>query len=292
MTLFAVSNDSGESTDPLLDANIAAALSVNPTVDEVWVFCHGWHTSFEQACADYNRFSAGLLNFINRSATRLALAIHWPSTLGDEFKPASIADLATFYTMEKRADVVGQNLVAGILYSLVKHQLGPLRINLIGHSFGCKVVCAALEAVTRGGLDTHNVSFNAVLLQAAFESDALEPGKSYGNVATLPVNITATRSNLDLALGLWFPLAESFEHPLQAKPTRQALGYAGPTSATRKAFGSRLVAADLTAAQSGNAGKFKGPSGSHSDIYNGPVYSLIYTATHPTPPPQQMRMAA
>ncbi len=64
--------------------------------------------------------------------------------------------------------------------------LGQPRIQLVGHSFGCKVVCSALEqlAETLGpsGL-LADLEVNVVLLQGAFDYDALEPGKSYGQFA-------------------------------------------------------------------------------------------------------------
>ena len=276
MTLFLTADPFGKLTDTAADANIAAALSPEPAVDEVFIFCHGWQTDFVECCADYNRFSAGILSHIGRSATRVGLAFHWPSTLGDTFKPASAADVLTFYTMEHRADVVGENAVADALRSVVRHQCGPIKITLLGHSFGCKVVCAALQQLAHEGFDFGQATLKAILLQAAFESDSLEPGKCYGDVVKLPVRILATKSSLDRALSEWFKLAATVD-PLKvfAKGDRSALGAVGCTPATQQAYGrDRLIIADLTGVHAAHGG-FNTSAGHHSDIYCGEVYDLV-----------------
>jgi len=277
MTLFLTADAFGKLSDSATDADIAAAMTPEPAVTDVILSAHGWQTSFDESCADYNRFACGILSHIGRSATRLSVNLHWPSTLADTFKPASIVDVATFYVMERRADIVGENAMASAIRSVIRNQRVPLTLTLIGHSFGCKVVCAALQQLAHEGFDFGQVTIKAILLQAAFESDALEPGKQYGDVLKLPARILATKSTLDTALCTWFKVAATVD-PLKvfAKGERTALGAVGPTPAAQQAYGlDRLVVADLTPVHESRKAMFKGPSGSHSDMANEPVFDLV-----------------
>jgi hypothetical protein len=94
-------------------------------------------------------------------------------------------------------------------------RVNNLRINLFGHSFGCKVVCSALQELTVQKVAVpQNISFNVVLLQAAFTTDALDTGGIYENV--LPASgqrlrMLITRSDLDLALKNDFPKAQRLD---------------------------------------------------------------------------------
>jgi len=166
-------------------------------------------------------------------------------------------------------------------------------MHLIGHSFGCKVVCSALQAVASTGL-LNGVTVDAVLIEAAFDQDSLEPGKTYGDVFTqMPqVRILATRSNLDLALKDAYVAAGLFN--LEGDP-KQALGFAGPTANTPNAAGATHVSIDVGFTRTG-APDLRGPlvvadltplhehdgwtvtdplSGHHTDIFHDEIYQLI-----------------
>lgn len=277
MTLFCDSDTAGRISDPFLDADLRASLAVKPDVTDVFVYSHGWQTVIGKAIEDYNRFGAGLLPLIGRSAQRLSVAMHWPSTLSEDTAALINAlDPATFYGMSRRADLVGENSGYPILVSLIKNTARPIRLNLIGHSFGCKVVCSAMARLAQDKLDLSRVSMNAILLQAAFEHDSLDPGKPYADVAGLPVRMLITTSKLDRALNQFFPLAAAVD-PLKviAGADRLAMGAAGPTDAARKAFGKRLSVADLTPVHQQDAAQFNGLGGSHDDIFNFEVFSLV-----------------
>ena len=293
MSLFFNTDSNGSLTDPLYDADLASSMLNGAVtgsiagfsgVDEVYLGVHGWNTNFDLFCQRWNQFASNLSDHIPPSQTRLSIALHWPSTLTEEnFFPA--IDLATFWQMERRADRVGQKGLASLVRSIVRHQRRPIRLVLIGHSFGCKVICAALQQLAIEQFDFDQVQIVVVLLQAAFENDALEPGKAYGDVARLPVRIWASRSDYDAALNHWFPMAAAIGDPLAAieGKDRKALGGAGPTDITRTGWGKRLSVDDLTGYHGLNRKNFSGPAGSHDDVLTstvtGYVASYIYGFT-------------
>jgi hypothetical protein len=169
--------------------------------------------------------------------------------------------------MGSRANQVGTNgLFATIRRALrVRQQIGkaPIRLTLIGHSFGCRVVCSALQQLCK---DLHNAAtplnyktfldttqIRLILLQAAFKDDEFDAGGNYDKVIEISnVKILITTSQLDLALNKWFPVAETANNiahlelhdaialgagisPLQPVADARAPG-GGPTSDTIKSY--------------------------------------------------------
>lgn len=144
------------------------------------------------------------------------------ASLGDVFSGIKAAasrllNLATYYQMKERAGVVGKALNA-MLASM--RQLRPdLRIHLIGHSFGARVVTAA----TDGAVAVQPSSL--ALLQGAFSHNGFtEKFDGHANgffrkvVAEAKVNgpIIATHTVNDLAVGIAYALASRFSND-QAK---------------------------------------------------------------------------
>ena len=88
--------------------------------------------------------------------------------------PTGVANLLeplTFYTMEKRADDIGQEGLYAILrlIFLAVRPDSKLRINLLGHSFGCKVVCAALERLAVNSIAVPpSIAFNVLFQTIAY----------------------------------------------------------------------------------------------------------------------------
>jgi hypothetical protein len=170
----------------------------------------------------------------------------------------------------------------------------PFRLNLIGHSFGCRVLCAALQAVTEdsGMLERlADSAFSVVLLQAAIDCDALEPGQLFGQVQrSIPrLRMLVTTSAGDTALGTW-------QHRIQPRfEPVEAMGWKGPTgnlaipvdqcfdvtNAMVPTFTERLGVANLTPLhESLPDGSGAGIHGrrrcdSHSDIYRPQIYDLL-----------------
>lgn len=318
-------NTNGVVIDQNIATNAKNAMSAALNYNDVYVYSHGWSTDASGAMTLYNRFAIEYMawlatNFRNAHAAAhgsLSVGIHWPSELTEEGGnvPAPFAALLgkiqplTFYTMEKRADTTGTHGVYAVLRQLVDNWAprGPaaapgaakeiLQINLIGHSFGCKVVTSAVEALYQdlasGKLQTPaDLRFNVVLIQGAFENKQLDANECYGDVEKLNLRMLVTMSQHDTALTQAFPLAHKlvdfFGNPAPA------LGAAGPTGKTKDAFGGsddivvgpgftvaaaaactrRLVVADLTSLHEAHP-ENDSWGGHHSDFNHPEVYALV-----------------
>jgi hypothetical protein len=303
--------------DEQIDDIIPKAMSAPFGIEDVFIYSHGWWTNAEAALKEYN---VATTDFIFSLRTNLArfrrpppvpflIGIHWPSMLDDD--PNSLlnkAEVLSFYTMEKRADDVGEEGLYAIL-RLLTSALSPvanIRFNLIGHSFGCKVVCAALEKLAENGFSLPaNVSLNVILLQAAFSTNSLDAGMPYGEVIRSygsRLRMLISHSDKDDAVGKAFPLAHDINFFAKLNPNATSstgLGATGPSAATMAAFpsnqqvavawggafagavaapapGSTLVVADLTPIHSDPRNHFNGGlSGHHSDIFLPEIYDLM-----------------
>src|ERR1700681_4378616 len=312
-------NENGIIFDTDMDSVVQEAIAVDPFgFEDVYVYSHGWSTDANRALDEYNRFSVDLARqllilgasrpdiFSKPPRDALGVGIHWPSDITeDPGSPLNVLQLFTFYTMEHRADAVGKNAVYSMLRLMLQARAGtgaPLRIMLLGHSFGCKVVCSALQDlqtdIANGTIAIEpGTKFNAVLLEPATDNDNLEPGDIYGDVCKLAdLRVLMSKSSLDLALTEWFVAAGKAANLFKAP--HQALGAAGPTQTTVQAFGgvtnlsvgtgfdtrqttglpTRLAGADLSpdpAARKAQGLYNGGFSGSHSDINFAEIYNMI-----------------
>jgi hypothetical protein len=313
-------NENGIIFDGDMNGVIAEAIAVDPFgFDDVYIYSHGWSTDAYRALDEYNRFSVDLAKqllllgdqkppvFANPPQESLGIGIHWPSEITeDPNSDLNALQVFTFYTMEHRANAVGSNAVYSILRSLLSARAGtssPLRIFLLGHSFGCKVVCAALQDMqtdiankTIGVAD--GTTFRVVLLEPATDNDNLEQGDIYGSVGQIhSLRMLITRSSLDKALNTWFPVASKAANLFKAP--KQALGAMGPTQNTVNYFGGadqipittgftpagtsalkkNLIVADLSpvhqARITSGIAQTDFLSGSHSDINFIEVYNMI-----------------
>jgi len=122
-----------------------------------------------------------------------------------------IANFATYYQMKSRAGTVGSTGAADLL-KRVRTTKNDIRIHLVGHSFGGRLVTAAAHALPA---NTNAVSIS--LLQAAFSHNGLSGGfgddKKKGFFRAIidekrvsgPIIITHTKN--DRAVGVAYPLA-------------------------------------------------------------------------------------
>ena len=138
--------------------------------------------------------------------------------LGDFLKgvtagASNLLNMVTYYQMKDRAGAVGRTGVNAVV-SKIRSDLPNVRIHLVGHSFGCRVVTAAATgpaAKPNGFIDS------MTLLQGAFShfafsgkfDDSSKPG-FYRNLITEsrvsgPILITHTRA--DKAVGLAYAIA-------------------------------------------------------------------------------------
>ena len=122
-----------------------------------------------------------------------------------------LLNYATYYLMKARAGDVGVKGLAQLIVNL-RGKRKDLRIHMIGHSFGCRLVAAAINALPE---DNTFYSDTVMLLQGAFSHngfaqegeadrgafrDVIEKQKVRG-----PIVITHTRN--DKAVGVAYPIA-------------------------------------------------------------------------------------
>jgi hypothetical protein len=142
---------------------------------------------------------------------------HW---IGDKFRTAAVSVLRvlSFWHMKAMARTVGDAGVHSLLQRL--QAATPARFHLMGHSFGCIVVTAAVCGPSFTGT-TRKVN-SLFLAEGAmslwsFADESQIPGPSdgdgffrklvTGNRVAGPV--VTTQSQHDLAIGLWYPLGAS-----------------------------------------------------------------------------------
>lgn len=315
-------NENGIVVDANIDDLIKAAMSKSFNFSDVYIYSHGWSLDATRMMDWYNRFSIefnkrildgtnGQSPFSEPPAPHtLGVGIHWPSMISEDVNNLlDYLQQLTFYTMEKRADSVGTHGVYSVLRLILQspnlQHLPKVRINLIGHSFGCKVVSSALEQIYQDVRATvfpmpSNVSINVVLLQAAFGANELDAPGCYADVDRLNLRLLVSHSDLDKACGKWFDDAHlnvNFFH--SQDPNRRALGAVGPTQSTQAAMGAadfvqvtsgfdaqamkpmakRLIVANLTPVHTAHE-LVEGSSndkwsGHHSDIFLPEIYNLI-----------------
>jgi hypothetical protein len=299
-------NENGLSLDPNIGNDIGLAMKAPFSFTQVSLYSHGWWTDAVGAMQGYNRFTIEFSAQF-RSAAALAglqtlnIGIHWPSTLTeDQLSLLNYAQALSFFTMEKRADTVGQNCGHALLKFLLDTRPpgpGPLHVHLFGHSFGCKVVCKALQAlVDDSAIDPipNGVVFDVALIQAAFDNDLLAADKDYAGVASIPgLRLLITRSDGDRALGTLYPMAHRLAHLFGS--VQPALGSKGPATGVAAQFGGsaavtvdpgfdpdaaglpadRLIVADLSPLHAAHPKNNDPHSGHHSDIFHTEIYRLL-----------------
>ena len=309
-------NENGVISDEYIQDELKVVCTQRFGITDVFLYSHGWWTSAVAALADYNRFS---VNFADktleiaaieppplarlRQTKAFGVGLHWPSMLSEDTGSLlNKLEAMSFYTMEKRADTIGHHGLYAIIRMAVEANQAdgpPLRFHFLGHSFGCKVVCAALQEIADDEIKgvTNALDISVVLIQAAFEDDAMEVGEEYASLSSdkFKARMLITRSDLDIALQKQFKLAKTV-NIFARNRDRVALGAAGPTDAVKQLFGGcydltinpgfkhgdfkpqgkRLVCADITPLHKANtaypADSF---TGHHSDINITELYDLL-----------------
>ncbi|MFE6923112.1 hypothetical protein ACFVAV_18940 [Nocardia sp. NPDC057663] len=121
-----------------------------------------------------------------------------------------LANLTTYFQMKSRAGTVGANGLAPVVRR-VRTEHPDVRVHLVGHSFGGRLVTAAAHA-----LDDNTPQVTLSLLQAAFSHNGLSGDFGGGKAgafrailtdrrASGPILITHTKN--DKAVGIAYPLA-------------------------------------------------------------------------------------
>ncbi|RMG41660.1 MAG: hypothetical protein D6725_01070 [Planctomycetota bacterium] len=159
---------------------------------------------------------------------------HWPSAGVTTLIPGrpltAIAPAIDVVELGKRADRNG-----AYLRQLLVGSARGRHVGLIGHSYGCRVIAAALQGLSRcacgpGAVCDGPSRVRVVFAAAAVEHDWLNPGKRFGGALDCVDGVVNLRNRHDPILKL-FPLRYPF--------ASRALGVSGFTARDRRVNGVR-----------------------------------------------------
>jgi hypothetical protein len=192
---------------------------------------------------------------------------------------------ASYYAMKKRAGIVGRDGLGPLLGRLP--EIGNVRVHLIGHSFGARLVSFSLSGLPHGAVGRTSPVKSMFLVQGAFShftfARALpfhqEGGALAGEQQRVDGPIVVTHSTHDLALADLYPRASlisgqntAARHNLLyrwgamgwdgAQEVAAASAYVGPVGTAYALSPGRFLNLDCNRLiKDGH-----GPSGAHSDI--------------------------
>ncbi|MFF8017612.1 serine-threonine protein kinase [Streptomyces sp. NPDC007929] len=207
---------------------------------------------------------------------------------------------ATYYAMKRRAGTVGERGLGRVVGQLA--QAAPkVRVHLVGHSFGARLVSFALRGLPEGVRTVKSVT----LLQGAFSHyafaarlphDARAGGVLQGQQNRIDGPLVCCHSRHDAALGTMYPLASrmagdsrSVAEPLLGRVLGAkwgAMGYGGVRAVpgTRAYTLAEALAAKLPASGCVNVDaaavvrRGGPPAGAHSDILHAELARLVLAA--------------
>jgi hypothetical protein len=179
---------------------------------------------------------------------------------------------ATYFAMKGRAGTVGRSGVGPFL-GLLARQAPDVRVHLVGHSFGARLVSFALAGLPSGARDVASVT----LLQGAFSHSAYSPGGALAGMQRRVAGpVVACYSSHDSALGVFYPLASRLsgdDRSLLGDARWGALGHDGfhgmtaETTTLAAAQGARFPKCACVSVDASAVVRTGGPpSGAHSDI--------------------------
>ncbi len=184
-----------------------AEVSCQPTV----VHTHGGHTDDAWATRQGRALMGTLRRWSGDRPVRVVLW-KWPAERGPQRLRPDLRAAAA------RAEFEGR-LLAGWLRLLG----GEAAVTLVGYSFGGRTIAAGLHHLATEQKEESAPPLprlSAVLVAAAFDSDALLPGRRYGKALTAVDAMLITHHRADRVLRL-YPL-------LEPGPSAEALGFTGP----------------------------------------------------------------
>ncbi|WP_199547020.1 serine-threonine protein kinase [Streptomyces sp. N35] len=199
----------------------------------------------------------------------------------------------TYYAMKRRAGTVGQLGLGPALGELAERN-PDLRIHLVGHSFGARLVSFALRGLPKSVTNVKSVT----LLQGAFSHHAFAPrlphqaggGVLRGQERRIDGPLVCCHSEHDAALKVFYPLASRLAGDstglLGDDPKWGALGYGGikGVDGTKRLTLAQALAGGLpkdgcvnvdAAAKVRRGGP---PSGAHSDILHKELAQVVLAA--------------
>ena len=235
---------------------------------------------------------------------RLEDATSEEGLLGDGFTLDRIEDAIlapfrqlSFWTMKARALTFGENGAANLLRELQDATDGNVRFHLMGHSFGCIVVSAAV-AGSNGFAAVRQVD-SLFLVQGALSlwaysravPDEVQPGHFHRIVREQLVcgPIVTTRSTFDYAVARFYPLGAGIAGQVLLTDLPRygglgAFGIQGVKEASNADIGDASTDYHLRPGgiynidASSVISKVSGPGGAHSDITHPAIAALAWQA--------------
>ncbi|WP_327307531.1 serine-threonine protein kinase [Streptomyces sp. NBC_01298] len=201
---------------------------------------------------------------------------------------------ATYYQMKARAGVVGEHGLGPLLAELAGRR-PALRVHLIGHSFGGRVVSFALRGLPSGARNVKSLT----VLQGAFShyafADSLPHDRGRGGALRglqdrIDGPLTACHSPYDSSLKVFYPLASRMAGDsaglLGFDERWGAIGHDGvrgvpgtPRLTLDAALRGGLPATGCVSVDAGSVVRRGGaPSGAHSDICHEELARLVVAA--------------
>jgi hypothetical protein len=148
---------------PLFDHQVKALherFEGGPPVTDLILFVHGWNKNPSSAELDYQNFlcrlHGRLRDIIGESKRRnglLVLGVFWPSTITNQAQEPVLLKPLSYYQIRDRADAIAEaglyNLLVSLTLELKERRAGvPVRLHLIGHSFGARMLVRSLEKLS------------------------------------------------------------------------------------------------------------------------------------------------
>jgi hypothetical protein len=127
----------------------------------------------------------------------------------------------SYYEMKNRAGVIGQSGLGPLLAALAPPAGEPLRIHLMGHSFGARLVAFALTGLPATAVGGASPVKSLSLIQGAFSHfsfarptpcAAVPAGTLAGVLDRVDGPLLSTFTAADRAVGWWYPAASMLAH--------------------------------------------------------------------------------
>jgi pimeloyl-ACP methyl ester carboxylesterase len=166
---------------------------------DVLILIHGYNNSRTDALNSYSQFLDNLKKKFGTQTGQVA-EFHWP---GDE--PNKIISTLSYPNQIKPAIDSAKEL-ASFLAGL--QRAGPMVINLVGHSLGCRVIMELLAHWT-GGLPPGIFIGAIILMAAAVKVKAVDEGGALRAAAVLTLKNPVLYSKGDPVLQWAFPMGET-----------------------------------------------------------------------------------
>ena len=172
--------------------------------DEVVVFVHGYNVDRKSATSEYERLREDLRELAGRDSRLTILELFWPGYLSKGVAPdeQSVFSPATYPFHVRRVPAIGQGL-ASFLEPLRGLSGEPLRIVIVAHSLGCRLVLEALAQFT----PNQRRRFSGMCLMAAAvpQHHLADQLDRLRQAATIPVKRVVLYSENDSILRRYFP---------------------------------------------------------------------------------------